>query len=564
MGSPPRDPVQCGSSRCNISSCYGIWPDRTPCTAAKVVYPTTEKEIVSAVAEAVQKKQKVKVVSRWAHSIPKLICPGGNDGLVISTRDYNGNLVIDEEEMTVIADSGVELRQLIDGIAAAGLALPYTPYWEGVSIGGLLSTGAHGSSFFQKGGAVHEYVTGMTLVVPATRKEGYAKVIELTEADSEELNAAKVSLGVLGVISKVRLQLEPMFKRSITNEVLGDADLEDRILPFASAHEFGDITWHPSRRRAVYKMDDRVSINVSGDGVNDFLGFRPTDVAVVESVRALESSFESTNNAEGKCISARLQVDTLLALGNGLKNNDHIFTGYPVIGYQNRLQASGSCLRTSADDARVCAWDSRAKGEFFHQTTVSIPVTKLHAFIQDVKALRDVDHKGLCGVDLYYGVYMRFVKGSSAFLGEQEDAVSVDITYYRAREGGRPRLLQDVLEEVEQMASFKYGGRPHWGKNRPIAFLGVWDKYPNLHRFLRVKQRFDPDGLFSSEWSDGILGISPLQVTQQSDGCALEGLCICSVDDHCAPSLGYLCQPGKVYREARVCRKVTLSNHDEL
>eukprot|EP00250_Pteridium_aquilinum_P031179 c43195_g1_i1 orf=3-470(+) len=148
-GRVPSEPVQCGSSTsCTLSNVYGSWPDRLPCTAAQVVYPTTEAEIVSVVAAAVQKKQKMKVISKYAHSFPKLMCPGGNEGLVLSTRDYNRDLVIDMETMRVTADSGVELRHLLDRIAEAGLALPPAPLWQGVSLGGLLSTGAHGSSWY--------------------------------------------------------------------------------------------------------------------------------------------------------------------------------------------------------------------------------------------------------------------------------------------------------------------------------------------------------------------------------------------------------------------------------
>lgn len=233
-----------------------------------------------------------------------------------------------------------------------------------------------------------------------------------------------------------------------------------------------------------------------------------------------------------------------------------IFTGYPVIGFQNRLQASGSCL-DSIQDAKItaCAWDSRVKGEFFHQTTFSISLSVVKNFIEDVQKLVQLEPKGLCGIELYNGILMRYVKASSAYLGNQEDALDFDITYYRSKDPMTPRLYEDILEEIEQIGIFKYGGLPHWGKNRNLAFEGVIKRYKNAGKFLKVKEKYDPQGIFSSSWTDQVLGLKE-GVTILKDGCALEGLCICSQDSHCNPSKGYFCRPGKVYKEARVCTHV--------
>jgi L-gulonolactone oxidase len=168
-----------------------------------VVYPSNEQELISIVAEATRNKRKMKVATRFSHSIPKLVCPDGQDGLLISTKYLNHTLKIDVEAMTMTVESGVTLRQLINDAAKAGLALPYTPYWWGLTIGGLLSTGAHGSTLWSNGSAVHDYLLELRIVSPGSAADGYVKGRRLKDGD-KDFNAAKVSLGVLGVISQVR------------------------------------------------------------------------------------------------------------------------------------------------------------------------------------------------------------------------------------------------------------------------------------------------------------------------------------------------------------------------
>nr|GLL43657.1 probable L-gulonolactone oxidase 6 isoform X2 [Ipomoea trifida] len=461
--------------------------------------------------------------------------------------------------MTMTVESGVTLRQLISEAAKVGLALPYSPYWWGLTIGGMMGTGAHGSTLWGLGSAVHDHVVQIRIVTPAEPEKGYATVRQLGEGDPE-INAARVSLGVLGVISQVTLKLEPMFKRSITYVEKDDTTLGDEAGVFGTQHEFGDMIWFPSERKVMYRIDDRVPTNASGDGLNDFIGFRSTFSALMATTRRTEEDQEASSDANGKCTSANIISAFLKADAFGLTNNGVIFTGYPVIGYQNRLQSSGSCLDSLEDGLiTACPWDPRIQlGLFFHQTTFSITLSKVKGFIEDVQKLVNLHPKSLCVLGLYNGILMRYVTASSAYLGKQEKAIDFDITYFRSEDPLAPRLFQDVLEEIEQMAVFKYGALPHWGKNRNVAFLGAVKKYAKSANFLEVKQKYDPAGLFSSDWTDKVLGLKEGLVILK-EGCASEGLCICSQDSHCAPSKGYFCRVGKVYEKARVCSKTESS-----
>ncbi|KAG9449559.1 hypothetical protein H6P81_009524 [Aristolochia fimbriata] len=563
--SPPGPVVTCtsGNSNCTVTNSYGAFPDRSICRVASVAYPSNETHLLEIVSNASRRKQKMKAVTVYSHSIPKLSCPGGpaGEGLVISTGRMNRTVSVDAATRRMTVEAGMKLRALIDAAARFGLAVPHSPYWQGMTIGGLIGTGSHGSSVFGKGSAVHEYVVGVRLVVPTAEPVNgyYARVVELGEGDTDLL-AAKVSLGVLGVISQITLQLEPMFKRNITNRVEKDAGFENKIVSFGEATQHGDITWYPSMRRVVYRDDFRVPVTTPGKGENDFTGFRPQVSLVITAARGLEVALEKTSNAGGKCVQSKLQVTTLLETGMGLKNNGGSlleFTGYPVIGNQSAMQTSGSCLNGNDDLLfTACGWDPRIVGLFYHQTTVSVALSKASNFVADVKQLRDMFPDALCGTELYSGFLMRYVRNSTAYLGKTEDSVDFDITYYRSRDPKEPRLYEDVLEEVEQMALFKYGGLPHWGKNRNVGFFGVRVKLgTKADRFVEAMRRFDPQGLFSSEWTDGIFGLNGADLAIVKKGCALEGLCICSMDEHCAPADGYYCRPGFVYPQARVCRK---------
>nr|CAB3490315.1 unnamed protein product [Digitaria exilis] len=346
--SAPQPVVRCDSggaaSGCPITNAYGTFPDRSTCHAAAAAFPESEAELLAVVANATAAGSKMKVATRFSHSVPKLACPAGDHGLIISTTSLDHVISIDVAKREITVEAGVTLGNLIAAVAEAGLAVPYTPYWLGLTVGGMISTGAHGSSLGGNGSAVHEYVVGMRVVTPAPETEGYAKVRVLVAGDPE-LDAAKVSLGVLGVISQVTLALQPMFKRSVRFEEHDDSDLAERVVAFGAEHEFGDILWYPGHGKAVYRIDDRV----------------PCAMAL-----ATKAIFSGTNYG---LLNHSLQVP---------------LPGQPVIGFQNQIQSSGRCL-TGPDDGMVtaCPWDPRVShGTFYFQAGISVPLTMTPAFIR--------------------------------------------------------------------------------------------------------------------------------------------------------------------------------------
>jgi FAD-dependent oxidoreductase len=365
--------------------------------------------------------------------------------------------------------------------------------------------------------------------------------------------------------------LQPLFKRSVTFVERDDSDFAEQVAVWGNLHEFGDMAWLPRQGKVIYREDDRVDVSAPGDGLNDYLGFRSNPTLGLTIARAVEERLDEDGDDTARCLAARLPAATFELQGYGYTNDGSFFTGFPVVGYQHRIQASGSCIDSEEDGLlSSCPWDPRIRGLFFYNSGFSVALSKAPAFVADMQKLRDLDPRALCGLDAKLGVVIRYVRASSAYIGKPEDSVDFDITYYRSYTEGAPRAHADVLDELEQLALRKYDAIPHWGKNRNFAFDGAIGKYPNAGEFLEVKERYDPDGIFSSEWSNQVLGIagSPNIIEK---GCAIEGLCICSDDLHCAPEKGLFCRPGKVYAEARVCESqqpisgnARRDHHDEL
>uniref|UniRef100_R7WBB6 L-gulonolactone oxidase n=1 Tax=Aegilops tauschii TaxID=37682 RepID=R7WBB6_AEGTA len=447
-------------------------------------------------------KRKLKVATRHSHSFPKLACPGGREGTIISTERLNRTVSVDAAKGLMTVESGMVLRDLIHAAAHAGLALPHSPYWYGLTIGGLLATGAHGSSLWGKGSAVHEYVVGMRIVTPAPASQGFAVVRELGHKHPD-LDAAKVSLGVLGVVSQVTLQLQPMFKRSVTFVERDDSDFAAQVAVWGDRHEFGDMTWLPRQAKVIYREDGRVDVSSPGNGLNNYLGFRSNPTLGLIIARAAEERLEEDGDDIARCLAALVPAATFRLQGYGFTNDGSFFTGYPLVGYQHRIQASGTCINGKEDGLlSSCPWDPRIRSFFFYNSGFSVALSKAPALVADMQRLRDLNPRALCGLDAKMGVLVRYVRASSAYLGKVEDSVDFDITYYRSYTEGTPRVHSDVIDELEQLALRKYNAVPHWGKNRNFAFDGAIAKYAKAGEFLKVKERYDPDGIFSSEWSD--------------------------------------------------------------
>ena len=124
------------------------------------------------------------------------------DGVSIRVGGMKQILEIDRERKTIRVGAGAILADITRALAGHGLCLPSLPFISTASIGGIVATGTHGTS--PKWGTVADSVRSMKLVLAS------GEVMTLGPEPSDDLLAARVAVGMLGIIVEVELEAVEM------------------------------------------------------------------------------------------------------------------------------------------------------------------------------------------------------------------------------------------------------------------------------------------------------------------------------------------------------------------
>lgn len=209
------------------SNCIG----NQRCRPCLIQEPTTCGELCEIVERAVSQKISLRAVGN-GYSISDIAC---TEGCLVSMKRLNRILSVDQERRLVRVEAGIALRELNKAIAAYGLALPNQPAIDAISLGGALSTAAHGTG---PTGTLSSFVREIELIAAD------ASVHTITPTSDPDLfAAASVSLGSLGIIYAVTLQCEPLFylKGATFSTTL------DQVLPEVQdrRRDFFQFSWNP-------------------------------------------------------------------------------------------------------------------------------------------------------------------------------------------------------------------------------------------------------------------------------------------------------------------------------
>lgn len=175
------------------------WAGNRSCVPARLVQPQNEADVAEALKLAERENLPVRVLGA-GHSFSP-ICV--TDGVLISPELMTGVTATDGATQRAVVLAGTRIRDLGDPLWAAGLSLNNQGDIDSQHIVGAISTATHGSGKKLKSFAAAP--VRFRVVLPS------GELVEITDSDKDLMSAMRVSLGLLGVITEVELQVRDAF-----------------------------------------------------------------------------------------------------------------------------------------------------------------------------------------------------------------------------------------------------------------------------------------------------------------------------------------------------------------
>lgn len=368
------------------------------------------------------------------------------DGTLVSLDSMSG--IVGWEGDEAIVRTGTRLGALGPLLAEKGRALPNLPDINKQSLGGALGTATHGTGI--KLPAMHGDVTGLRLVTPS------GKVIDADATRNPEVfEAARVSLGALGVISQVRMRTSA--NRRLRRRVW--------LEPFPEAMAQAESRWAQHRNFEFYAVPfTGLAVNISHDETDDPAEARGPDQDV-EFLQALR----------------------------GLRN---------LLGFATPLRkAAAKALLSSAKPETAVdeGWKllSTERPVRFNEMEFHLPVeNQLKALDEVVRAIETERP------DVFFPIEVRRIAADDAWLspfnGGPRGSVAVH-AYYRDDFSFLYQLIEPIFR--------RYEGRPHWGKLHTLRAGQLEALYPRWKDFLEVRQELDPEARMLNPYLKSLFGL---------------------------------------------------------
>ncbi|MGD9893392.1 MAG: D-arabinono-1,4-lactone oxidase [Dehalococcoidia bacterium] len=227
---------------------WSNWSGSVRCRPHSLATPASEDEIVRVVCAAAREGRSIRVAGT-GHSFTPLVA---TNGVVISLDRWQGLEAGNQSAQSATVRSGTKLGLLGELLFAHGLAMENLGDVDVQSLAGAIGTGTHGTGHTFRN--ISSQVSALRIVT------ANGEVRECSEDHEPDLfRAARVSMGMLGVVSTIGLRLVPAFRLHERVWRLPAEECLDRLDRFITRNERFEFFWYPTSDEAECKTLNRTS-----------------------------------------------------------------------------------------------------------------------------------------------------------------------------------------------------------------------------------------------------------------------------------------------------------------
>jgi len=394
----------------------------------------------------VKKSKKLRVLGT-GHSFNA--CVATTDALIHSAG-LNRVLHLDPVKKQVKVEAGIKLKDLNVLLWQKGLAFPSLGDIAEQAMGGLVSTGTHGTGLQWGSFSDGQLLIGMELVLA----DGTLLELRADRKDDEaQLDAARLGLGAMGVIYSLTFQLADAHHLEFCSRVVHQKEAADPAL--YKTHDHFEYFTFPFHDQVLMLTRDRTDKPADKGQFGSWFNDVFMENFVLESVLRLTSLWPS-------------RIGSVMRLMTHLANEEHF------VGHCHEVMASIRRVR-------------------FFEMEYAFPLKNIDAALA---VYHDVNrhYAQKLDADRYYASFPGEVRFLGADKGTLLSPTLGQPTAYLAAQvfpsfgAGYERYFRTLEDEF-----LKLQGRPHWGKlfyRNPMAI------YPRFEEWNRIRQAWDPGGKF--------------------------------------------------------------------
>jgi L-gulonolactone oxidase len=418
----------------------GIRFDHNP----TLFHPESNQEIIEIIELAKTYNRKIRVVGSM-HSLNP--CYLTYDYMIVLDR-MNKVLEIGEDYCTV--EGGITIRNLCVELEKYGLTMAVLGSIAEQTITGAISTGTRGQVPSQ--GSLGSLVSHVELI------DGMGQVRNLTlENNTDELNAAITSLGLLGVITKVTIKCQPLF---LMSEIIRRLPMKDVVeqMDRLLTYEKLVLYWNVDAEEVKVVTGHRVLCDIPSREIAHF-----TTLGTYPHLHSMEDF-----------------PDTLQRIGKS----------WEII----------TLLHWTAEKSARRVRNMKLEQEGIFQGDYSVPKEQFISLLDDIrKFFRENRHRLRLSKNRMV-VEIRPVKADDVWLSPSYGRDSFSLCFHDFVRG-----LDWSLEDAKDFIEFeqilkKYDVRPHLGKAHFFSPSDLEKAFPKWLYFKELRKLSDPDNVFLTDY----------------------------------------------------------------